>query len=138
MICVYTGIYTYTHVICCSCFPPILHSKKKKMKHNHVILIGYVGKEIQTRTLPNGTKRASLRVATHDGRVSKDGTKQFQSTWHDIIAWDKVADFAEGNFVKGSRILVDGIIEYRNFQDHSGHTRHITQIRANSFINLDR
>lgn len=108
------------------------------MQTNRVILIGYVGKELKPKILPDGSKRTSIRVATHYCRKSPTGNKQYHSTWHDIIAWDRIADFAERNFVKGSRILVEGFIEYRTFPDQNGHTRYITQIRAASFMNLDR
>jgi single-strand DNA-binding protein len=55
-----------------------------------------------------------------------------------VVAWDKVAAYAENNFVKGSRILVDGQIIYRTYPDRQGHLRYVTEIKANSLQNLDR
>ena len=108
------------------------------MKTNHVILIGYVGKELQIMNLENNCKRVSIRMATHHSQKDNAGEKKYHTVWHDIIAWNKVAAHAEQNFVKGSRILVDGSIEYRKYPDKTGHIRYISQIKAHSLINLDR
>ena len=60
------------------------------------------------------------------------------TTWHDVVAWEKNAEAAENNFIKGSHILVEGQIVYRTYEDHAGHTRYITEIKAQTLMNLDR
>ncbi len=108
------------------------------MKSNQVILIGYVGQDLYNTTLQNGSKRVRIRVATHHAKRSEDRAKTWHTVWHDIIAWDTIADFAAGNFVKGSKIMVDGSIVYRTYPDNTGHIRYLTQINANHLVNLDR
>ena len=108
------------------------------MKTNHVTLIGYVGKHLVASKLENGTKRVGIRVATHYTEKKATGEKIYHTDWHDIVAWDSTAEFAEENLVKGSRVMVDGSIEYRTFPDKLGHTRYYTQIKAHSLMNLDR
>ena len=108
------------------------------MKANHVMLIGYVGKDLQTLKCENGSNRVAIRIATHYVRKSEQGEKNYQTVWHNVVAWNKIADYAERNFVKGSRIMVDGSINYRTFQDYEGHTRHMTLITAHALMNLDR
>ena len=105
------------------------------MNTNTVILIGYVGNNLTSKTLSQGDKKVLIRVATHQ---KSKGENTLITTWHNIVAWDKIASFAENNFVKGSRILVDGQIIYRTYPDKSGHLRYITEIKANSLQNLDR
>ena len=108
------------------------------MKTNHVLLIGYVGADPVIKSTENGIKRAFIRVATHMIRKNEKGEKKWNTVWHDIVAWNTTAEYAERNFVKGSKILVDGHIEYRVYPDHTGHLRYLTQINANSIMNLDR
>lgn len=108
------------------------------MKTNNVLLIGYVGADPMVKVTGKGAKRASIRVATHVPRKTDEGQKIWCTIWHDIVAWDSTADYAEQNFVKGSRIMVDGQIEYRVYPDQSGHIRYCTHIKAQSLMNLDR
>ncbi len=108
------------------------------MKTNQVLLIGYVGKDPQTTQTTKGSKRICIRMATHYRRSNTAGEPSFQTVWHNVVAWDQKAEYAERNFIKGSKILVEGVIDYRNYPDKLGHTRYVTEIRANSLLNLDR
>jgi len=108
------------------------------MEQNKVQLIGYVGTSPVMKKLPDGSKRAGLRVATHHLIKKKDGTKDYQTIWHDVVAWDKTAEYAERSFVRGSHIIVEGSIVYRTYADQLGHTRYLTFIQAKNLVNLDR
>jgi single-strand DNA-binding protein len=108
------------------------------MQGNKVILIGYVGKDIVSKTLDNGDKMVSIRVATHYKSISAENAWVDHTVWHNILAWGSKAGFAERSFVKGSKILVEGFIEYNTYPDRNGHTRYTTHIKAQSLMNLDR
>lgn len=108
------------------------------MKGNSVLLIGYVGQHLKERAVPSGSIKTLLRVATHHSWKDKEGKVIYSSVWHNVAAWDNVGEFARRNFVKGSRIMVEGIIVYRTYPDLEGHIRYITEIRATSLQNLDR
>ena len=108
------------------------------MKNNLVRLIGYIGKHLETSTTEKGNKRLAMRVATHYSTKSETGEKEHHTTWHDVIAWGIMAEYAERTFVKGSKILVEGSIRYLTYLDSTGHVRYITNIQADSLINLDR
>jgi single-strand DNA-binding protein len=108
------------------------------MKTNHVTLIGYVGCHLLTSKIPSGSKRVAIRMATHYSQKNDSGEKISKTVWHDVVAWDKVAEYAERSVVKGSRILVEGFITYRTYSDKAGHTRYVTLISAESLMNLDR
>jgi single-strand DNA-binding protein len=108
------------------------------MRTNFVQLIGFVGQEIKEITLSSGDKKIMLRVATSGSKKSKDGNITWFTTWHNVVAWDAVGEYATKNFVKGSRILVEGTIIYRTYPDQHGHIRYVAEIKANSLQNLDR
>ena len=108
------------------------------MKQNSVQLIGYVGIDPIVSSAVNGTKRACIKVATHHLKKKEGSEKVYDTTWHQVIAWGKIAEYAERSFLKGSHILVDGSVVYRTYPDSSGHTRYVTEIKADTLINLDR
>jgi single-strand DNA-binding protein len=108
------------------------------MNTNKVTLIGYVGKHLLSSTKQDGTIRVSLRVATNGYRITRSGEKLVYTHWHDVVAWNKTAEYAARNFVKGSKIMVEGSISYQTYPDHTGHIRYITIITAKSLMNLDR
>ncbi len=108
------------------------------MKTNNVILIGYVGADPTIKILPGGIKKAMIRMATHMPGKNEKGEKIWNTVWHEIIAWGTKAAYAERSFVKGSKILIDGMIKYRTYKDQTGHTRYVTNIIAGSLLNLDR
>ena len=108
------------------------------MKGNRVLLIGYVGNHLSAKTLEAGGKRVGIRMATHYSHKNQQGERIDNTVWHDVVAWDGTAEYAERSFVKGSKIMVDGSIEYRTYSDKAGHTRYIAQIKAHSLMNLDR
>jgi len=140
------GIGAYTQVVLSFPFAqvllltcqPIHLSIRITMNNNRVTLIGYVGNDITCKTLADGSKRVAIRMATHYPVKKDKGQIHWNTVWHDLVAWDSTAGFAERNFVKGSKIMAEGTIEYRSFPDKKGHIRYITQIRAISLANLDR
>lgn len=106
--------------------------------NNMVMLIGYVGQDIRVQTTSSGLKKVTLRIATHEPNQSKGGEQKWLTTWHNVIAWDEIASVAERSFVKGSRIRVNGRIQYCTYPDKAGHTRYVTEIKAEYLQNLDR
>lgn len=114
-------------------------SKPQNMKtRNYVQLIGYLGEDPELQTTTSGQTLARLRLATDFYRKKEDGSTSRKTTWHDVNAWNKLAQILPGNFVKGSHIMVEGEISYRTFLDHKGHKRYITEIKAAKILNLDR
>ena len=115
-----------------------IYQKNQVMKANRVQLIGYGGKDLATTITRKGSKKVHIRVATHYKQKKPQGEILYHTVWHDIVAWDRTAEYAECSFVKDSRIMVEGVIDYRTYPDKSGHTRYATEIRADSLMNLDR
>lgn len=107
---------------------------------NMIQLIGYVGADPAIRKFSNGNICATLRVATHSlvKTDQKAGQKAYNTVWHTVVAWADAAVFAERNFLRGSHILVDGRVSYRVYENKKGQKISITEIKATTFMNLDR
>lgn len=117
----------------------VLLSKSDIMKtKNFVQLIGYLGNDPEIYMTTSGQTFGRLRMATNISYKREDGSFSKKTTWHDISVWNKLAKKLEGNFIRGSHILVEGQIQYRTFLDYQGHKRYVTEIKATNILNLDR
>lgn len=97
---------------------------------NKVILFGNIGKDPEIRTTESGKKLAKFSLATQSFRKDKDGNKI--TDWHNIVVWDKLADLCEKYVKKGSAIIVEGEITYRNYENKEGQKVYMTEIICNN------
>jgi single-strand DNA-binding protein len=95
---------------------------------NKIILLGNVGKDPETRTLENGTKVTSLTIATSETWKDKQGNKKEEVQWHSVQLWRGLAEVAETYVKKGSKLLIEGKVTYRSYEDKEGNTKYITEI----------
>ena len=70
---------------------------------NKVILIGNLGKDPEIRTTPQGTSLARFSLATTTAWKDASGAKQERTEWHDIVAWEKLAQICGEYLHKGKR-----------------------------------
>ena len=102
---------------------------------NQATIIGYVGEDPKIITTSNGKTMATLTVATTErGYTKRDGTTSEDRTeWHNIVMWGRAAEFAEKYIRKGSRLLVEGKIRTRRWEDATAISRTTTEIYVDSF-----
>jgi single-strand DNA-binding protein len=103
---------------------------------NRVTLIGNLGQDPETKTTETGKKVTHFTLATKDGYKNADGQKVSETTWHNIVAWNGLADIAGKFLKKGKEVAVEGRIVYRNYEDKKGATKYITEIVLNDLILL--
>jgi single-strand DNA-binding protein len=97
---------------------------------NKVILIGNLGVDPEVRYTQSGTPVASFRIATSERWKGKDGQMQEQTEWHNIVAWDKLAEICGEYLHKGMRVYIEGKLQTRKWQDKDGHDRWTTEVIA--------
>lgn len=95
---------------------------------NRVILIGNLGADAELRYTGSGQPVASMRLATSEKWQGKDGQQQERTDWHSLTLWGKRAEALAKYLTKGSRIAVQGRIQYREYEDRSGNKRWSTDI----------
>jgi single-strand DNA-binding protein len=103
---------------------------------NRVTLIGNLGQDPDIKTLEPGKKVAHFTLATNDGFKNADGQKITETTWHNIVAWNGLADIAGKFLKKGNEVAVEGRIVYRSFEDKKGVTKNVTEIVLNDLCLL--
>jgi single-strand DNA-binding protein len=103
---------------------------------NKATLLGHVGKDAELRYTNTGKAVATFSLATSEGYKGQDGNWVDKSTWHNIVAWDRLAEIC-GNYVKkGKQVYVEGRIQNRSYDDKDGVKKYISEIVANELILL--
>ena len=103
---------------------------------NRVTLIGNLGMDPEVKTTETGKKVTHFTLATSDGYKNADGQKVSETTWHNIVAWNGLADIAGKYLKKGKEVAVEGRIVYRTYEDKKGATKNITEIVLNDLLLL--
>ena len=96
---------------------------------NKVILIGNLGRDPETRYLPNGDAVANISVATTETWKDKSGEKQEKTEWHRVTLYRRLGEIAGEYLKKGSAVYIEGRIEYREYEK-DGVKRYSTDIIA--------
>jgi len=104
---------------------------------NRAFLIGNLGQDPEIKTRENGKKVTHFTLATHDGYKNADGQKIEETTWHNIVAWNGLAETASRFLRKGREVAVEGRIVYRTYEDKKGVTKYITEIVLNEILFLN-
>ena len=101
---------------------------------NSVKLIGRLGQDPEVKTLDKGNKFAKFSLATSDSYIGKDGNKQEQTQWHNIVVWGNLAVICEKYLKKGKEIAIDGRLTYRNWEDKNGTKHTSSEIVLNELL----
>jgi single-strand DNA-binding protein len=106
---------------------------------NKVILIGNLGRDPETRYMPEGGAVTNISIATTDTWKDKSGEKQERTEWHRVVFFSRLAEIAGEYLKKGSQVYVEGSLRTRKWQDkESGQDRYSTEIVANEMRMLGR
>ena len=97
---------------------------------NKVILVGNLGKDPESRYLPDGGAVCSFSVATTDKWKDKGGEQQERTEWHRISTFSKLAEICGEYLKKGSQVYIEGRLQTRKWQDKEGKDRYTTEIVA--------
>jgi single-strand DNA-binding protein len=103
---------------------------------NKVQLIGNLGQLPEIRTTENGKKVARFSIATNDTYRNSQGEKITETSWHNVVAWGKLAEIAEKFLTKGKEVAVEGKLVHRNYTDKNGVKRNITEVVLNELLML--
>ena len=98
---------------------------------NKVIIIGNLGRDPETRYMPDGGAITNISVATTDTWKDKNGEKQEKTEWHRVAFFGKLAEIAGEYLKKGSQVYVEGRLQTRKWQDKDGQDKYTTEIVAN-------
>ena len=99
---------------------------------NKVILVGNLGRDPETRYMPDGGAITNISIATTSTWKDKSGEKQEATEWHRIAFFGKLAEIAGEYLKKGSQVYVEGKLRTRKWQDKDGQDKYTTEIIADA------
>src|SRR5215510_8823792 len=104
---------------------------------NKVILIGNLGKDPEVKFTPNGVPVAKFSLATNERYKDKAGEWQDRTEWHNIVAWQRLAEIVGEYVKKGSKIYIEGRLQTSSWEDkQSGEKKYRTEIVASDLVLL--
>jgi len=102
---------------------------------NKAILIGNLGRDPETRMV--GTNPVcSFSLATTKKWIDASGERKEKTEWHNVVIWGKLASVADKYLSKGSKVCIEGEINYRSWEDN-GVTKYKTEINVSNMEMLD-
>lgn len=103
---------------------------------NRVTLLGNISKEPELRVTQGGTSVCTFSMATNKSRKQADGNYVDVATFHNVVAFGKMADWLAKTLNKGQKVLVDGEINHRKYVNKNNVTVYITEIISTNVIPL--
>ena len=104
---------------------------------NKVILVGNVGKDPEVKYTPNGVALAKFSLATNERFKDKSGEWQDRTEWHNVLAWERLAEIVGEYVHKGAKLYVEGRLQTSSWEDRqSGEKKYRTEIVARDLVLL--
>lgn len=100
------------------------------MNLNKVIIVGRVTADPELRTTPGGQSVTTLGVATNRTWTDKNGQKQEETEFHNVVIWGRQAEVATQYLAKGATVLIEGRLRTRSWTDKQGGQRRTTEIMS--------
>jgi single-strand DNA-binding protein len=104
---------------------------------NKVILVGRLGRDPELKYTASGVPFCRFSLATDDSWNDKGtGERQERTEWHNIVAWDRLAEICNQYLTKGKLVYIEGALQTREWDDQEGNKRKTTEIRARDMVML--
>jgi single-strand DNA-binding protein len=104
---------------------------------NRVVLVGRLTRDPELRSLPSGRSVCSLRVACNESRRDADGNPSERPNFFDVSAFGAAAESVCRFTRKGSRVGIDGRLEWREWETSEQQRRQAVSVVADVVQFLD-
>ena len=104
---------------------------------NKVILIGNLGKDPEVKYTQGGMPVAKFSIATNERFKDKEGNWQDRTEWHNIVAFQRLAEIIGQYLKKGGKCYIEGSLRTGSWDDkETGKKMYRTEIIANELVLL--
>ncbi len=103
---------------------------------NKVLLIGRLGADPEMRYTSSGMPVTTFSLATNRQWTDREGNAQEETDWHNIVAWDRLAQICNEHLAKGRLIYLEGRLRTRTYEAN-GQKQYRTEIVASDMLMLD-
>lgn len=105
---------------------------------NKVMLIGNLTRDPEMRYTPQGTAVCTFGLATNRSWTTESGEKKDEADFHNIVAWNKLAEICAQLLKKGRKVYVEGRLSTRSWQAQDGTQKQRTEVVINDMVILDK
>ncbi len=96
---------------------------------NKAMIYGNLTRDPEMKALPSGMQVCSMSLATNRTFTDRDGKKQENTDYHNVVVFGKQAETSAKWLTKGSGVYVEGRIQTRSW-DKDGQKQYRTEIVA--------
>lgn len=104
---------------------------------NRVQLIGYLGKDPETRFTPSGKQVTSFRIAVTRRWRDSEGEAKEHTEWVNIEAWGRLGEICKDYLTKGRLVFVEGRLQ-TDIYGEEDERKYFTKVVAQQMQILDR
>lgn len=97
---------------------------------NKAMIIGRLGRDAEVVYAASGIPISNFSVATNHSKKDANGNWEEMTEWHNIVAFNKLAEFAGEYLKKGVLVYVEGRLQTRSWEDQNGVKKYKTEIAA--------
>jgi len=99
---------------------------------NRCQFIGRLGRDVETKYIPDGTAISNFVLAVGWKTKEKEGTE-----WVRVQAWGRLGEICGEYLNKGSLVYIEGRMQTRSWEDRDGNKRYTTEVVASKMQMLD-
>ena len=105
---------------------------------NKVMLIGNLTRDPEMRYTPQGTAVVTFGIATNRNWTTDTGEKKEDVEFHNVVAWNKLAEICANLLKKGRKVYVEGRLATRSWQGQDGAQKQRTEVVISDMVILDK
>ena len=102
---------------------------------NKIVLMGRLTKDCDVRYTNAGKVVAQFILAVD--RPYKDAEGKKEADFITVVLWGNAAEFIANNVSKGKRVLVEGRLQIRSYDDKDGKRVYVAEVVANNVTPID-
>jgi single-strand DNA-binding protein len=99
---------------------------------NQVLLYGNLTRDPELKALPSGQQVVSFGLATNRTFTNKEGQKQEQTEFHNVVAFGRTAEVMGQYLKKGRPVFIQGRLQTRSWESE-GRKNYRTEIVVDTF-----
>ena len=102
------------------------------MNGNATQISGNLASDPELKFTPSGTAVATLNIGVSERRKNSNTGEWEDSgvTWYRTIVWGQPAEHVAESLTRGMRVMVNGTMRQRSYEDKSGETRYVWELTA--------
>lgn len=105
---------------------------------NNIQILGTMTKDVELKYTQSGAAIGSFGIAYNERRKQADGRYGDVAHFFDVTAFGKTAENINQYFRKGSRILINGSLDFQSWTAQDGQKRSKVGIKVEKFDFIDK